>query len=114
MYRRAGIREAPVIDSLRHSLPRILAGSNLQAPERVDCGHCLGAIGDRRPGTGLNEHGVPTPTTCRVPAGTYLIGTTEETAARSPASHGLAVGALDGKCPVEPWHWRASRSHGIR
>ncbi|WP_433172701.1 SUMF1/EgtB/PvdO family nonheme iron enzyme [Actinoallomurus sp. CA-150999] len=95
MYRRMGIREAPLIDDLRHKLPGIMSSRNLQAPERVDCGYCLGAIGDRRPGIGVDESGVPTPTMCWIPAGIYTIGATDDLAAQiseQPWARGWAFG----------------------
>lgn len=80
MYERVGIREGAVVKELKRGLVGILSGRELPAPERADCGECIGVLGDTRPGTGIGSHGYPDPLMCPIESGSVILGTSSQEA----------------------------------
>lgn len=71
-------RNMPIYNSLRNWLKLVLSThSGLPAAERVDIGDILGTLGDDRPGVGVKD-GLPDIYWCKIPAGDFQMGLTEE------------------------------------
>lgn len=66
------------IDTLRQRLAELVSTGQLDAPERAIAGTILGRLGDPRPGTGLNDQGLPDVIGpdywVEIPAGPFLYG----------------------------------------
>jgi formylglycine-generating enzyme required for sulfatase activity len=63
---------------LKPRLLQILREEPLGPVERAEAGKALGKLGDPRPGVGLREDGLPDIAWCRVPAGPFLMGSSDE------------------------------------
>jgi formylglycine-generating enzyme required for sulfatase activity len=68
---------AAYLDRLVPRLVRILREAPLGAVERAEAGKALAKLGDPRPGVGLREDGLPDIEWCTVPAGPFLMGSTD-------------------------------------
>lgn len=104
MYERVGLRDAFVVNELRRGLVGVLADRVLPAPERVDCGHCLGILGDTRPGTALSAAQLPDLLMCRIPAGRAILGTPADEATQVSSqswARGWGFGRESPACEVE-------------
>jgi hypothetical protein len=55
-----------------------MRGSSRPARERARAGQALARAGDPRRGVGLREDGLPDIVWCEVPAGLFLMGSTDE------------------------------------
>jgi formylglycine-generating enzyme required for sulfatase activity len=68
---------AAYLDRLLPRLVRILREAPLGALERAEAGKALAKLGDPRPGVRLRDDGVPDIAWCEVPAGPFLMGSTD-------------------------------------
>lgn len=71
-------RNARRIDRVQAHLVRVLEEGSLPAVERVGAGRTLAKLGDPRRGVGLRTDGVPDIAWREVPAGTFLMGSSDE------------------------------------
>jgi formylglycine-generating enzyme required for sulfatase activity len=63
---------------LQDWLVEALRSADRPAEERTRAGNALALVGDPRPGVGLREDGLPDIVWCEVPAGPFLMGSTDE------------------------------------
>jgi formylglycine-generating enzyme required for sulfatase activity len=66
------------VERVRTHLVRVLEAGELPAVERAAAGRALARLGDPRPGVGLRDDGLPDIAWCEVPAGPFLMGSTDE------------------------------------
>ncbi|MEA3309412.1 MAG: SUMF1/EgtB/PvdO family nonheme iron enzyme, partial [Chloroflexota bacterium] len=71
-------RNQAKVKRVRAHLVRVLREGTLPAVERVAAGRALAKLGDPRPGVGVREDGLPDMVWCEVPAGPFLMGSTDE------------------------------------
>jgi hypothetical protein len=69
---------AVYLERLRSCLVRILREEPLRAVERAEAGKALANVGDLRSGVGLRDDGLPDVVWCEVPAGRFLMGSTDK------------------------------------
>ena len=65
------------LDRLVPRLVQILRQATLPAVERAEAGNALARLGDPRLGVGLRDDGLPDTVWCEVPAGPFLMGSTD-------------------------------------
>jgi formylglycine-generating enzyme required for sulfatase activity len=70
-------RNQGTVAKVRAHLVRVMAAGKLPAVERVEAGRTLAALGDPRSGVGLREDGLPDLVWCEVPAGPFLMGSSD-------------------------------------
>ncbi len=66
------------LERVRTHLVRVMEAGELPAVERAAAGRALAKLGDPRPGVGLRDDGLPDIVWCEVPAGPFLMGSTDE------------------------------------
>ncbi len=66
------------LERLGPRLVRIMREEPLRAVERAAAGKALAKLGDPRPGVGLRDDGLPDIVWCEVPAGPFVMGSTDE------------------------------------
>ncbi len=71
-------RNQPKVERVQAHLVRVMTDGKLPAVERVAAGNTLAKLGDPRPGVGLREDGLPDIVWCEVPAGPFLMGSTDD------------------------------------
>ncbi len=71
-------RNRPKVARVQTHLAQLLAQATLPAVERVAAGVTLAKIGDARPGVGVLPNGLPDIVWAPVPAGPFLMGSTDE------------------------------------
>ena len=71
-------RHASKLERVRKWLTLALTEASLDAPARAEAGRYLGTIGDKRSGVGLRPDGVPDIDWVPIPAGTFLMGSTDD------------------------------------
>jgi formylglycine-generating enzyme required for sulfatase activity len=69
---------AVYLERLRSRLVRILREELLPGVERAEAGKALAKVGDPRSGVGFRDDGLPEIVWCEVPAGPFLMGSTDE------------------------------------
>jgi formylglycine-generating enzyme required for sulfatase activity len=69
---------AAYLERLVPRLVRILREELLQAVERAEVGKALAKLGDPRSGVGVRDDGLPDIAWCEVPAGRFLMGSTDK------------------------------------
>lgn len=78
MWRRAGAAELKKLETVRRWLERCVALGALPPPDRAAAGRVLARLGDRRPGVGVSDGGVPDVDWVEVPAGKFPMGSSDE------------------------------------
>jgi formylglycine-generating enzyme required for sulfatase activity len=71
-------RNQAKVERVQAHLVRVMTDGKLPAVERVAAGNTLAKLGDPRPGVGLREDGLPDIVWCKIPAGPFLMGSTDE------------------------------------
>jgi formylglycine-generating enzyme required for sulfatase activity len=66
------------LEKVRAHLVRVMKAGELPAVERAAAGRALAKLGDPRPGVRLRDDGLPDIVWCEVPAGPFLMGSTDE------------------------------------
>ncbi|HQM15489.1 MAG TPA: SUMF1/EgtB/PvdO family nonheme iron enzyme [Anaerolineae bacterium] len=71
-------RNQPKARRVQVHLARLLETGGLNAVERVQAGVLLAHLGDPRPGVGLGVNGLPALVWCEIPAGLFLMGSSDD------------------------------------